>query len=114
MQAPKTMTFISLFLVFVLALSLAKVTMVTYKRMRPRLTFATTVVFLAGVSFAMLLYFFTVSVFITPEAPSSHQYLLQRISWIGTYWSYILFAILGLFAFLLLIIEKLSQQNHSD
>lgn len=108
------MTFISLFLVVVLALFLGRATFVTYRRMRPRLTFATTFVFLAGVSFALLLYFFAVSVFITPEAPTSHQYLLQRISWVGSYWSYILFAILGLFAFLLLIIEQLSQQNSSD
>ena len=108
------MAFISIFLVIVLALALGRLTAITYKRMRPKLSFATTVVFMTGVSFVLLLYFFTVSVIISPEAPSSHQYLLQRISWIGTYWSYILFAVLGLFAFLLLIIEKLSQQNPSD
>lgn len=108
------MTFISLFLVVALAILLGWFTMVMYKRLRTRLTFATTVVFFAGVSFALLLYFFAVSVFITPEASSDHQYLLQRISWIGTYWSYILFAILGLFAFLLLIIEQLSRQNSSE
>ena len=108
------MTIVSLFLVIILAFLLGRTTIVMYHRLKRRLTFATTIGFAAAVCFALLLYFFVVSVFLSPEAHSDYQYLLQRISWVGSYWSYILFTVLGLFSFLLLIIEQLSSSGPSD
>ena len=88
-----------------LTIILAGIGVQLFRLVRPRLTFATTVLFLALVCLGLVCYFGVLSNFVDDSVESRTQFWLRKIIYHGELTSLVLFAFLGLLALIIMVAE---------